>query len=174
MVRLNHLVGVTEPPRGNLQEHRATASPNDTDGTISDEPASMQAAAAIGEAITGRPLSSQTRRIGAPAVHYAFGMAAGDVYGAAVELQPGAAAGWGLIYGTVVWLVADEIGLPLAGFSGSPLRYPLARHAAALFTHLGFGLTVEATRRLLLGRTHLPAARGQRIRESAAASRPPA
>lgn len=156
MVRLSHLVGPTEPHRGHRQAYRAKASPNDTDGTISDEPGSMQAASAIGQALTGRPLGTRARRLGAPAVHYAFGITAGGVYGAAVELQPGVAAGWGLIYGAAVWLVADEIGLRLAGFSDSPRRYPLVRHAAALFTHLGFGLTVEGTRRLVLGRTYRP------------------
>jgi hypothetical protein len=44
--------------------------------------------------------------------------------------------------------------VPLAGFAGPPNEYPLARHASALGSHLAFGLTLEAVRRLLLGRSY--------------------
>ena len=53
-----------------------------------------------------------------------------------------------------MWLIADEVGVPLAGFAGPPTEYPLARHASALGSHLAFGLTLEAVRRLLLGRSY--------------------
>ena len=42
--------------------------------------------------------------------------------------------------------------MPLAGLASGPGAYPLSRHAAALASHLVFGLTVEGVRRALLGR----------------------
>ena len=56
MVRVNHLIGPTET---NSQRHetRHRASPNDTDGTFSDEPATMQAASSLSQAVSGHRLS---------------------------------------------------------------------------------------------------------------------
>lgn len=153
MVRVNHLIGPTETNSGR-HETRHAASPNDTDGTFSDEPATMQAASKISEAVSGRPLGRLGKRVGGSAVHYAFGALTGAFYGAVAEMQPDAAAAAGLPFGAAVWLLADEIGVPLAGFAGPPTDYPLVRHASALGSHLAFGLTVEATRRLLLGRSY--------------------
>jgi putative membrane protein len=153
MVRVNHFIGPTEENDGR-HESRHRASPNDTDGTFSDEPATMQAASSVSEAVTGRPLSRTGKRIGGSAVHYAFGALTGAFYGAVAEVRPATAAAAGLPFGAAVWLIADEMGVPLAGFSGPPTQYPLARHASALGSHLAFGLTVEGVRRLLLGRSY--------------------
>jgi putative membrane protein len=153
MVRVNHLIGPTET-NGNRHETRHQASPNDTDGTFSDEPATMQAAESVARTVSGRRLSEPAKRIGGSMVHYAFGAVTGAFYGALSELQPGAAAGAGLPFGAAVWLIADEMGVPLAGFAGPPTEYPIARHASALGSHLAFGLTLEAVRRLLLGRSY--------------------
>ena len=153
MVRVNHLIGPTETD-GHRHETRHHASPNDTDGTFSDEPATMQAANSASKAVSGRPLSRSGKRMGGSIVHYAFGALTGAFYGALSELEPGAAAGAGLPFGAAVWLIADEMGVPLAGFAGPPNEYPLARHASALGSHLAFGLTLEAVRRLLLGRSY--------------------
>ncbi len=87
-------------------------------------------------------------------VHYGFGALTGALYGVLSELQPAAAAAAGLPFGAAVWLIADEVGVPLAGFAGPPTEYPLARHASALGSHLAFGLTLEGVRRLLLGRSY--------------------
>ena len=153
MVRVNHLIGPVEnhDGRGRSDDdpdgrYRRDASPNDTDGTFSDEPATMQAASAMSHAIAGRGLSETEKRAGGTAVHYAFGAATGAFYGVLCEARPEAAAGGGLPFGAAVWLVADEVGVPLAGFADSPLQYPVARHASALATHLAFGATVEAVR----------------------------
>jgi putative membrane protein len=155
MVRVNHLIGPTESKAGR-HHTRHEASPNDTDGTFSDEPASMQAASSVSEAVTGRPLTRTGKRVGGSAVHYVFGACTGAFYGALAEIRPTAAAAAGLPFGAAVWLIADEMGVPLAGFSGPPTEYPIARHASALGSHLAFGLTVEGVRRLLLGRSYDP------------------
>jgi putative membrane protein len=157
MVRLNHVMGhLIGGAEADERTHgRRRAMPNDTDGTISDEPATMKAASWVSMAVTGQSLTHRGKRIGGPIVHYAFGAAMGTFYGAVAEVQPGVTAGGGLPFGAAVWLIADEVGLPVTGLSNAPACYPLARHAAALTTHLGFGAAVEGVRRLLLGRIFL-------------------
>lgn len=155
MVRANHLMdpgtGASDKPGDPYAHRRVDARPNDTDGTIPDEPGSMQAASALAAPVLDRPLTEREKEIGGPFVHYAFGAAAGAVYGAAVEVDRTAARGGGMVYGIAVWLIADEIGMHAAGFATSPTDYPLSRHAATLATHIAFGLTVESVRRLIRG-----------------------
>lgn len=160
MVRFNHLVhpeggGSDRPGRDRHAEHRQDALPNDTDGTFPDEPGSRQAASAVAEPILGRPLTEQEKDIGGPVMHYLFGVAMGALYGASAELKRETTVGAGIPFGTGVWLAADELGMTVAGFAESPTEYPLSRHAAALGSHVVFGLTVEGVRRLLRG---MPAA----------------
>jgi hypothetical protein len=147
MVRFNHLLGGIEENRRHDPYRRREASPNNQDGTISDEPASMKLARKTSEQLTGRaPTERQKEQLG-DLFHYGFGVVAGAIYGAAAEVQPRIAAGAGAPFGAAVWVAADEIALPLSGLSSPPTEYPLSRHASALGTHLVFGVTVEAVRR---------------------------
>ena len=155
MVRFNHLVGpngaTEEDRRRSHMHHRSEAQPNEWDGTIADEPGSRQAASRVAEGVIGRPLSESEKDVGGPIAHYLFGAAAGALYGAMAEVKPETAAGFGAPFGATVWMTADEIGMPLLGFSDPPTELPMSRHASALGTHLVFGLTVEATRRMFRG-----------------------
>ena len=172
MVRFNHVVGGSDDDGGSHPHRRREASPNDTDGTISDEPASSQVASLTSEAFLGRPLDERERQAMGPLFHYAFGAIAGALYGAAAELQPRTAAAGGVPFGAAVWLAADEIGLPAAGLARDPASYPLSRHAAAFGTHIVFGVTVEAVRRLLRGvNSQRRTANGERRRQSDASRR---
>jgi hypothetical protein len=157
MVRFNHLIapGGSDETGDRFAHRRVDALPNDTDGTIPDEPGSMQAASALAEPVLGRSLTEREKEIGGPVVHYLFGVAAGAMYGAAAETDGSVTSGAGVPYGITLWLVADEIGMHAAGFATRPDDYPLSRHAAALATHIVFGVTVEALRRMLRG---MPAA----------------
>ena len=152
MLCFNRLLGGgARRPGDTHPERRMNARPNDTDATISDEPGSMQAAEAVARPALGRPLDADEKLAGGTLVHHLFGAMVGAMYGAAAETQPSTTAGAGIPFGTAVWLAADEIGLPLAGFSSNPLDYPPSRHAAALASHVVFGVTVECVRRLLRG-----------------------
>lgn len=156
MVAFNHLLHATglvkDEESGHRHHHRRHAKPNDTDGTISDEPASRQAASAAAEAVAGRGLSEREKDIGGPLMHYAFGAAAGAMYGALAATSPRITAAAGAPYGAAVFLTAGEIGVPMMGLARRPTTYPPARHAAAFATHVVFGLTLEAVRRLLTRR----------------------
>jgi putative membrane protein len=155
MVRFNHLIdpgaGRSDKAGDRHAHRRQNARPNDTDGTIPDEPGSMQAASAIARPLLGRDLTEREKEVGGPILHYLFGAAAGAFYGAAAEMDPTVTRGAGIPYGIGVWLVADEIGMHAAGFATHPADYPLSRHAATFGTHVVFGLTVEAVRRMIRG-----------------------
>lgn len=151
MVRFQHLVGGSEGDGGAAPHRRDAASPNEHDGTIPDEPATLKAANRTSEALTGKPLGDREKQLAGSLVHYGFGAALGAFYAVASEMRPDTAALGGLPFGAAVWLAADEVGVPLAGLAEKPTDYPLSRHLTALGSHLVFGLTVESIRRGMLG-----------------------
>jgi hypothetical protein len=155
MVRFNHALAPehsrSDKPGDRFARHRIDARPNDTDGTIPDEPGSIQAASVVAEPVVGRLLTRREKEVGGSVMHHLFGATVGALYGAAAEKDRSVTNAAGISYGITVWLVADEIGMHAAGFATKPTDYPLSRHAAALATHIVFGLTVEAVRRALRG-----------------------
>jgi len=110
------------------------------------EPATVQAAERVTETATGHGLTAAQKETAGPAVHYGFGALVGAVYGMLAAKAPVAKTGLGAVYGAAVWLLADEIGVPAAGLSKPPADVPLSKHAAALASHLVYGLTVEGAR----------------------------
>ena len=84
-------------------------------------------------------------------MHYTFSATTGMVYGALAELTPAATIGFGLPFGAAVWAIADEAMVPLFGLSKPPTEYPLSKHLYSLASHLVYGATTEATRRLVRG-----------------------
>ena len=113
----------------------------------SDEDATQKAAEAISETTTGRTLTKRQKQTAGPILHYAFGSLMGAAYGSAVELAPVVRSGWGLPFGTVLWLGADEIAVPAFGLSQSSLKSPASTHASALASHLVYGATADVVRR---------------------------
>jgi putative membrane protein len=155
MVQFNHLVGAaaegSDKEGDRYAHHREDARPNAIDGTLPDEPGTMQAASGLAEPVLGRQLSEEEKVASGTVLHYVFGAAAGALYGVAAEFDNSTTRGGGMAFGATVWLIADEVGMHAAGFATSPADYPLSRHAATLATHLVFGLTVEAARRAIRG-----------------------
>jgi hypothetical protein len=47
-----------------------------------------------------------------------------------------------------VWLAGDEVALPALGLLEHPARYPLPVHANSMASHVVYGVTTEAARRL--------------------------
>jgi putative membrane protein len=154
MVVFNHLLaatgyGATDRGRHD-QQHRQAAEPNDTDGTISDEPASIKVGAGVIERRTGNRLPEAERRAMGAIAHHVFGASVGGLYGGLSARTPVITLGAGLPYGAFLWAAAAETGLPLAGLAHRPDTYPVERHVASLATHLVFGVTLEGVRRLLM------------------------
>jgi putative membrane protein len=114
------------------------------------EPATYAAADRLAEATTGQPVPPASKPLAASAIHYAFGGAVGAIYGAAAARTPDITTGGGLPFGASVWLMADELGMPLMGLAKSPEQYPVSDHAVTFASHLLFGATTEAVRRMVV------------------------
>jgi uncharacterized membrane protein YagU involved in acid resistance len=80
-------------------------------------------------------------------VHYGFGTTMGGVYGAVAEVAPTVTIGEGLVFGTALMLVADELVVPAARLSPPPTEVPPSSHAYALASHLVYGFTTEMVRK---------------------------
>ncbi len=109
-------------------------------------PATEKAADRLAGAAIGRPLSGAERKAAGPAVHYAMGGMTGALYGTLAELLPVVRSAGGLPFGALVWLLADEIALPTAGLSGSPLETPAEVNRYAFASHLVYGSVTELLR----------------------------
>lgn len=118
----------------------------DSGGGGGGEPSTVKAA----ERLSGREIPDDRKGQAGNAVHYGFGAALGAAYGAAAEVEPRVAAGFGLPFGGAVGLVADEALVPALGLSGPPQDSPPSTHAYSLASHLVFGAALEAARRVLL------------------------
>jgi len=127
-------------PGGGGQQHRTPES----------EPATYQAADAVTETVAGHDVPESYKPAAGALVHYAFGGAVGAIYGAAAARTPDVTAWGGVPFGAAVWLIADEMGVPLAGLSKAPTEYPLADHASALAAHFVYGATADCVRRMVL------------------------
>jgi putative membrane protein len=130
------------------------ASSEDQDG---DEPNTVKAADAVAEATVGEPVPDTYREPAGTAVHYGFGALLGAVYGAAVELRPATSAGFGTVYGAAVSLFADELAMPALGFAPPAPDVPASTHLRGFVSHLIFGLSLEAVRRLTSACCRMPA-----------------
>ena len=111
--------------------------------------ATVKTAKAISEHVFGHTLKESEKHAAGAAVHYAFGTATGGLYGALAELAPEVTTGAGIPFGAVFWAVADETAVPLLGLSKGPTEYPISTHVYALASHLVYGVTTEATRRVV-------------------------
>jgi hypothetical protein len=79
-------------------------------------------------------------------MHYGYSAAAGAGYAILASRYQGIRAGWGMAYGAVMWLAADELGVTLTGLS-DPRSKTKASHGVALAAHLLFGSVTEISRR---------------------------
>ena len=112
------------------------------------EDATMKTAGALGKVFLGRELLREEKQKAAPIVHYAFGTFVGAIYGAASEKSPEVRTGFGLPFGTAVFIGADEIAVPALGLAAqSPLETSISDHVYAFASHLAYGASTELIRR---------------------------
>jgi hypothetical protein len=111
------------------------------------EDATMKAAGKIAH-IGGRELSHEQKKKAGPVVHYSFGTLQGAIYGAMTELTrtPGGFLP-GLLFGTALFGLADEVAVPALGLSRKPNESPLSTHVYAAAAHCGYGMATEFARR---------------------------
>jgi len=129
-----------QPSDGSTGDHSQDAQEDD---------ATVETAKLISRNIFGHELHESEKEPAGAAVHYAFGIATGGLYGALAEVTPEVTTAAGLPFGAVFWLVADEISVPLLGLSKGPTAYPLSTHAYSFASHLVYGAMTELSRRAL-------------------------
>ena len=115
------------------------------------EPATVKAANRVSRKTTGEPVPEPQKDTAGEAVHYGFGALLGGLYGAAGSVAPRVRTGFGTIFGTAVWAVADEIAVPAADLSKPPQEVPPSQHFYSIVSHLLFGAVLEGSRRAIAG-----------------------
>jgi putative membrane protein len=133
------------PPRQHVAPHNLEG---EKQSQKEEEPATVKAADAISRELFDHRLTKSERRVAGPVMHYAFAANTGMIYGALAELTPLATTGFGMPFGAAVWAVADEAVVPALGLSKPPTEYPLSNHLYSLASHLVYGASTEAARRL--------------------------
>ena len=108
-----------------------------------------QVAALVVKQFTPRPLAGPERFVAGEIVHYAFGAVTGAIYGGLAEYQPWTTAGHGLLFGTGVFLAADETSMPALGLIPPPWTETPAAQVEHWAAHLVFGVVSEAVRKAL-------------------------
>ena len=103
------------------------------------------AAQATATAILHRRLTRQELSLGARLVHFTFGAAVGALYAASLHRHPNKHR-TGVMLGAGLWLLADEIAMPLVGLSRSTLERPIEMHLQSFAAHLVYGVTTERVR----------------------------
>ncbi|PYV65874.1 MAG: hypothetical protein DMG95_00525 [Acidobacteria bacterium] len=116
------------------------------------EDATMKAAGKVAES-AGYHLSHEQKKKAAPFVHYGFGAAMGALYGTVAELGPREVRRHpvlsGIGFGSMLFAGADEAAVPALGLSGSPRETPASSHIYALASHIVYGATAGAIRKLI-------------------------
>jgi hypothetical protein len=98
-------------------------------------------------AVTGDEPSRSAQPWLGSAAHYGFSATVGVCYALLAPRVPVIRRGFGTVYGTLVWALADEGVVPALGLSRSPRELPLGVHLYALFGHWVYGATLEAVTR---------------------------
>jgi hypothetical protein len=108
--------------------------------------------AAIARAVLARSPSRREQSIASAAVHFGFGAAMGAAYGALAERDGGGGVMAGAAWGAAMWLVADEVAMPLLGLADSEAEYSVDSHLQSLTAHLVYGAVTGSLQRTLRSR----------------------
>jgi hypothetical protein len=90
-------------------------------------------------AVTGHDPGHQTRKRLDYGVHWAFGLSMGGLYGLLRRKAGFPDARGGMAFSTGVWLIGDELMVPLLGLQGGPTAASPAQHLNRLCAHLAYG-----------------------------------
>ncbi|MGH2537563.1 MAG: hypothetical protein ACRDHL_09235 [Candidatus Promineifilaceae bacterium] len=86
-------------------------------------------------------------------VHWGYGVAQGGVYGVTHTAAGGLDPAGGMLFGAGLWLLGDELIVPLLGLQGGPTSVSGLQHLHRLGAHLAYGLatalTTQTLRRLM-------------------------
>lgn len=97
----------------------------------------------------GTQIAPDSRKQAGQAVHYTFGTLMGIVYGVAAEFLPEVSSGGGTAFGTMLFLVADEVAVPSLRLSPPPTESAPTDHLQHWAAHVVYGGALEVFRTLL-------------------------
>ena len=108
------------------------------------EPATVAVGRIAYETLRGEePSRERGARLG-KAVHWGYGLAMGALFGLLERRLPDHDLSTGLGYGAALWLLGDELAVPMLGLAKGPTAHPPRVHAQALGAHLVYGLATGA------------------------------
>lgn len=96
--------------------------------------------------VAGRSLEGDQKKAGGQAVHYTFGILTGISYAITSELLPELATGGGTAFGTLLFLVADKIAVPVLRLSPPPNETPASSHLQHWAAHVVYGGSLDLVR----------------------------
>lgn len=111
------------------------------------EPATQQAADRVADTLIGHAIAPDDKPLAGQAVHYAFGIGLGLVYGIAAEFRPAVTAGYGTAFALGTATVLDEGAVPALGLGEPAWRAGWTGNLYSYASHLIFGGTTELVRR---------------------------
>lgn len=138
------LVAMRLAMKASSQIIERVASPPARAGGNSEAAVTAKIGATIYRILAGHPPSEATTDKLSSAVHWSFGVAMAAGYGIVRQPQRGLDPTGGLAFGTFLWLVGDELAVPILGLAKAPWKYPLRAHVTPLFGHLAYGLATAA------------------------------
>lgn len=104
-------------------------------------------------AVTGKePRSKEAQTLLSYLVHWGYGLLQGGVYGAtrgAKSKDRGLDLTGGAAFATGLWLLGDELVVPLLGLQDGPTAVAPSSHINRLGAHLAYGLATTTTTRVL-------------------------
>ena len=130
-------------------ETQERARPKESAHAAKDEPTTVKAAERVAETVLRTELPEEVKPAAGEVIHYGMGAFSGAIYGAIAEVVPIARAGNGLLFGAMLWWLADNTVVPAVGLLKRPSAYPPSTHAYALSSHLIYGFVAETVRKIL-------------------------
>lgn len=102
---------------------------------------------ALAEQVAGQPLPDGQKHVAEQGIHWAFGAAAGAVYGAMVEAEPSLGAWRGAAFGVTLNKLTHESLLPKMGLSAPKEKQPAQERISEWVSHAVYGIFTDAVRR---------------------------
>ncbi len=113
------------------------------------EPATAAIGRLMYRKVTGREPDQAMRGKLSNLVHWGYGVDMGATYGLLRDRKRKLDIVGGLAFGAGLWLLGDEVAVPLLGLAEGPKAYPKRLHAETLGAHLVYGaVTAVATQAL--------------------------
>jgi hypothetical protein len=113
-----------------------------------DEAANEALARIAYEKLLHRAPSARTKQRLAWFLHVGYGLLVASIHGA-LRSSSRHVIRSGAVFGVALWLLGDELAMPLLGLSEKPTAYSPTRHLQSLAAHLGYGVATVATTQAL-------------------------